>query len=53
MHQWLSQYAKQTPVYWWNNPAILLAMLALIFLTVIWQTRKAARENPADVVKSE
>ncbi len=53
MHQWLSQYAKQAPVYWWIYPAILLAMLVLIFLTVIWQIRKAARENPADVVKSE
>ena len=53
MHQWLSQYAKQAPVYWWIYPAILLAMLALIFLTVIWQTRKAAWENPADVIKSE
>lgn len=53
MHQWLSQYAKQAPVYWWIYPAILLAMLALIFLTVIWQIRKAARENPADVIKSE
>ncbi len=53
MHQWLSQYAKQAPVYWWIYPAILLAMFALIFLTVIWQIRKAARENPADVIKSE
>lgn len=41
------------PVYWWIYPAILLAMLALIFLTVIWQIRKAAREKPADVIKSE
>ena len=53
MHQWLSQYAKQAPVYWWIYSVILLAMLVLIFLTVIWQIRKAARENPADVIKSE
>ncbi len=53
MHQWLMQYAKQAPVYWWIYPAILLAMFALIYLTVIWQIRKAARENPADVMKSE
>ncbi len=53
IRQWLSQYAKQALVYWWIYPAILLVMLALIFLTVICQIRKAARENPADVIKSE
>ncbi len=53
MHQWLMQYAKQAPIHWWIYPAILLVMLTLIFLTIIWQIRKAARENPADVMKSE
>lgn len=53
MHLWLTQYAKQAPIYWWIYPAITLAMFTLIFLTVIWQIHKAARENPADVMKSE
>ena len=53
MHQWLMQYAKQAPVYWWIYPAILLAMALLIALTIYWQIRKAAGENPADVMKSD
>lgn len=53
MHLWLMQYAKQAPVYWWIYPAIILAMFALIYLTIIWQISKAAKQNPADVVKSE
>lgn len=53
MHLWLIQYVKQAPIYWWIYPAIILAMFALIFLTVIWQIRKAASEPPANVIKSE
>ncbi len=53
MHLWLMQYVKQAPIHWWIYPSIILAMFALIYLTVIWQIRKAARENPADVMKSE
>lgn len=53
MHLWLIQYAKQAPIYWWLYPAVILSMALLIFLTIFWQIRKAAYENPADVIKSE
>lgn len=53
MHQWLSHYVRQVPFTWWLCPAILMGMAALILLTVFWQIWRAARENPADVMKSE
>ena len=53
MHKWIMQYAKQAPIYWWVYPSILLSMALLIIATIYWQIRKAARENPADVIKNE
>ena len=53
MHLWVRQYVKQAPVPLWVYPAILLAMAVLILLTVFWQIRRAARQNPADVIKSD
>ena len=51
MHQWLSQYTRQVPFAWWLCPAILLAMAALILLTVFWQIWRAAKANAAEVIK--
>lgn len=49
MHLWLSQYAKQAPVYWWIYPVILVFMALLVFLTIYWQIRKAAMANPTNL----
>ncbi|MCQ2259445.1 MAG: hypothetical protein MJZ41_15880 [Bacteroidaceae bacterium] len=46
-------WQKKAPIYWWIYPAIIVAMFALIFPTIIWQISKAASERPADVMKSE
>ena len=53
MHLWVRQYVKQAPIPLWIYPSILLAMAVLIFLTVYWQIRRAARQNPSDVIKSD
>jgi len=53
IHLWMSQYIIQIPISWWIYPAIILTMSLLIFITVFWQIRKAAKENPAEVMKSE
>lgn len=53
MHQWQQQYARQATISWWIYAIILVGMAAIICLTVVQRVLKAARENPADVIKSE
>ena len=53
MHKWLQQFQKQAVISWWIYAVILLGMAAIICLTVVQRIVKTARENPADVIKSE
>ncbi|MBR5964126.1 MAG: ABC transporter permease [Bacteroidaceae bacterium] len=53
MHGWLEQYVKRTPLSWWLFAGIFLATALLIALCVGSRVLSTARENPADVVKSE
>ena len=51
--RWLQGYAYHIEVGLALFVTILVAILALILLTVVQQVHKAANENPAEVVKSE
>ena len=53
MHGWLEQYIKRTPLSLWVFVAILVATALLIALCVGSRVWRTARENPADVIKSE
>ena len=53
MHGWLEQYVKRTPLSLWVFAAILVATALLIALSVGTRVWRTARENPADVIKSE
>ena len=53
MKHWLENYIKQTPIEWWLYAAIFIGMGLVIFLSIIWRVWKAARQNPAEVLKSE
>jgi len=53
MHRWIQQYERQVAISWWIYAAILAAIVIVISLTVGHQVLKTARENPADVIKSE
>ena len=53
MHGWLEQYVKRTPLSWWVFAAIFIGTALLIALCVGSRVLTTARENPADVVKSE
>lgn len=53
MHKWIQQFQKQAVISWWIYAVILLGMAAIISLTVVQRIIKTARENPADVIKSE
>ncbi len=53
MHGWLEQYVKRTPLSLWVFVAIFVGTALLIALFVGSRVWRTARENPADVVKSE
>ena len=53
MHGWLEQYVKRTPLSLWVFVLIFIVTALLIALCVGSRVLSTARENPADVVKSE
>lgn len=53
IHRWLQQFPRQTSVSWWIYAGIIVAMALVICMTVGHRVYKTARENPADVIKSE
>ena len=50
---WQQQFRLQAVISWWIYAAIFTAMALVICLTVGHRVLKTARENPADVIKSE
>lgn len=53
MHRWLEGYLHRTPLSWWLYVGLFVGVALLIALCVGSRVWKTARENPADVVKSE
>jgi putative ABC transport system permease protein len=53
MNNWLQGYAYHTNIPWWLPAGVITGVVALVLLTVLGQTLKAAGSNPAEVVKSE
>jgi ABC-type antimicrobial peptide transport system permease subunit len=53
MKRWLESYVEQTVISAWIYIVIFVGIALIIFLSIIWRVWKAARQNPAEVVKSE
>lgn len=53
LHFYIQGYVHHVPLTPWYFILASLLMFLLTLATVYWQIRKAARENPADVMKSE
>lgn len=53
MQQWLEQYPYQAGIQAWMYGCIFSGTALLILLSVLWQTLRAAKANPAEVIKSE
>jgi len=53
MHHWIQQFYYQAVISWWIYLAVLILTAAVIVVTVINRVLGAARENPAEVIKSE
>ena len=62
--RWLETYANHTTlpaglfllvflITWWIYIVILVAVIAIIFISIGWRIWQAARQNPAEIIKSE
>lgn len=51
--QWLKGYAFRTTLYWWLFALPLALVLVIAFLTVSFQSIRAALANPVDSLRSE
>jgi ABC-type antimicrobial peptide transport system permease subunit len=50
---YLENFAHKTPGSWWLYAATITLTAAISLLTLLYQTQKAAYQNPAEVVKNE
>lgn len=53
MHRWLEDYSHRISLSWWIFALAGMAIIILAFISVIWQSVKTARTNPATVLKKE
>ena len=51
MHRWLENYSQRISLSWWIFVLAGLVAIILAFISVIWQSVRTARENPAVVLK--
>ena len=53
VNEWLQSFAYRVPSYWWIFPVALLIVGSVTLLTVTYQNRHAANENPVNSIKNE
>lgn len=53
MKKWMQSYVEQTEISFWIYLAIFGLISVFIFLSIGWRVWQAARQNPAEVIKSE
>ncbi|MBQ9476557.1 MAG: ABC transporter permease, partial [Bacteroidales bacterium] len=51
--RFLEGWPERISGYWWIFVVAVLLLLAVSFVSVVWQTLKAARTNPAVELKKE
>ena len=53
INRYLEGFANKAPISWWLFAVAVILTAGISLLTLFYQTRKAAIQNPAEVVKSE
>jgi len=53
MHKWLEGYAYKTEIKWWILVLSGLIIVTISFLTVSWQSWRAATRNPVEALRYE
>jgi putative ABC transport system permease protein len=51
LQSWLSNYAYKTAISWWIFPLAGLIVLAVSWLSIIYQAFMAARKNPVETLR--
>ncbi len=52
MNLWLESYSYRMALHWWIFAAAVAAAFVFSTVTVLWQSMRAAGENPVDAVKN-
>ena len=53
MHRWLSHYGHRIDLYWWIFAAAGLIVALIAAVSVLYQSIRTARTNPAEALKKE
>jgi len=53
IQRYLEDFAHKAPISWWLFAVALTLTVGISLLTLLYQTRKAATQNPAEIVNSE
>ena len=53
MHRWLENFAYKTSLSWWIFALSGILALAIVMLTVSWQSWLAATRNPVEALRYE
>ena len=53
VNRFLERYAERITGYWWIFVSAAIFAMAVSIISVLWQTRKAAKTNPAIELKKE
>ena len=53
MQRWLEQYTRRVSMEWWLFAGVFILVTLIVLASIISRVNRAAKENPAEVVKSE
>jgi ABC-type antimicrobial peptide transport system permease subunit len=53
MSEWLQNFAYRTELNWWIFTLAGIIALGIAFLTVSWQSWRAAKRNPVETLRYE
>jgi len=53
MHRWLQNFAYRIDLSWWVFALSGVIALLIAFLTVSWQSYRAASKNPVEALRYE
>jgi len=53
MNHWLSGYGHRIALYWWIFALAGLVVVIIAAISVLYQSVKTARTNPAEALKKE
>jgi ABC-type antimicrobial peptide transport system permease subunit len=53
INRWLENYVYRTTLSWWLFALVFVTTCLIVLLSIFEKVRAAAKENPAEVVKSE